>query len=224
MVTSDACNTVNATLHIINRVLVPAEVTIAEFLEANPLRFSRFSTALEAVGILPFLNNPNVSRTVFAVENDAFGEAFPMGLMNCLGNYMRRPFHDIMLFHVGQGAYHSSALAISDFFYTLLDRFLRVKVDPDTGDILLGTCETPIIEADIVSASNGVVHVIDRVLFPDNFNFQMCTQFVPDPSPAECPPEPVMPSPSPTLTLSSSSSFDSAIFPTPGTQFFFGRR
>ena len=224
VVNEDSCNTINATLHIIDKVLRPTDSTIAEVLEGDPVRFSLFTAALDTVGILPFLNNPNVSRTVFAIENDVFGETFPTALLNCIGNYMRRPFNKILQFHVGQGAYYSSALALSDFFYTILDKFLRVKVDPETGDILLGPCESAIIDQDIVSASNGVVHVIERVLFPENFDFLMCSPLVPDPSPAECPPEPTLPSPSPTMEepLPSRSSFDAGIFPTPGSQFFFG--
>ena len=220
----DACNTVNATLHIIDRVLLPSEATIADYLQNNRIRFSMFTDALDTIGILPFLGNPNVSRTLFVVENDAFNEALPSALLACIGNYMRAPFNNLLQFHIGQGAYYSSALEISDFFYTNLGKFLRVKVDEETGQIVLGPCEVPIIEADIVSASNGVIHVIEKFLFPENFDFRMCSNFVPDPSPAVCPIE-VLPSPSPTLepSPSSSNSFDSGIFPTPGSQFFFGR-
>jgi uncharacterized surface protein with fasciclin (FAS1) repeats len=223
VVIADACHTVNATLHIIDRVLLPAEGTIAEFLQNNPLRFSMFKDALETVGILPFLNNPNVSRTVFAVQNDAFNEALPPGLLACIGNYMRPPFNNLLQFHIGQGAYYSSVLALENFFYTNLGKFIRVQMDEETGEILLGPCKVAIIEADIVSASNGVVHVIEKFLFPENFDFMMCSTLVPDPSPAECPPE-EFPSPSPTMDFPpNTSSFDSAIFPTPGSQFFFGR-
>ena len=182
-----------------------------------------FKDALETVGILPFLNNPNVSRTVFAVQNDAFNEALPPGLLACIGNYMRPPFNNLLQFHIGQGAYYSSVLALENFFYTNLGKFIRVQMDEETGEILLGPCKVAIIEADIVSASNGVVHVIEKFLFPENFDFMMCSTLVPDPSPAECPPE-EFPSPSPTMDFPpTTSSFDSAIFPTPGSQFFFGR-
>ena len=216
----DSCDTVNATLHIIDRVLTPTEGTIAELLEGDP-NFSMYTELLKAGGILPFLNNPNVSRTIFAVDNDVFQEAFTPALLTCLANYMRNPLNTILQFHIGQGAFYSPALALSDFFYTILDRFMRVKVDSETGEILLGPCDTVIIETDI-AAANGVVHIIDRVLFPENFDFQMCAPFVPEPSPAECPPEPMMPSPSPTIEFPAPTSLDAEMFPTPGSRFFFG--
>lgn len=192
-----ACNTVNATLHIIDQVLRPIDSTIAEYLDDNESRFSMFTAALDTVGLLEFLNNPHVSRTVFAVEDDVFASTFPPDLMTCIVNYMRRPLNDILLYHIGEGAFYSSTLANINFFYTILGQFIEVEGDPETGEILLGECRMPIIDADIVSASNGVIHVISTVLFPNQFDFGMCTQFVPTPSPVECPVE-LLPSPTPT--------------------------
>ena len=196
----EACNTVNATLHVINQVLTPIDSTIAEYLDDS--RFSMFTALLGTAMILDFLDNPQVSRTVFVVEDEVIASTFPSELMSCIVNYMRRPLNDILLYHIGQGAYYSPSLEISSFFYTVLGEFLKVDTDEETGQILLGECEVPIIEPDIISASNGVIHVIDRVLFPDQFDFGMCSEFVPVPSPAECPVEPA-PSPSPSPPLPS---------------------
>ena len=198
---ADSCKTENATLHIINRVLAPTDSTIADYLtqDSNEDLFSMFTGALETVGILQFLDNPDVSRTVFAITNEAFAAAFPPALMNCVANYMRNPLNRMLLYHIGIGAHYSSSLSRNNFFYTLLEEFLAVRVNKSSGDIFLGRCRVPIIEPDVIMASNGVIHIIDGILFPESFNFGMCQGFVPEPSPVECP-EPPSPSPSPSPT------------------------
>lgn len=208
----NACNTENGTLHIIDMHLAPTDRTIAEFLQDND-RFSLFTDALRTVDILRFLDNPNVSRTVFAIPNDSFAAAFPEDLRTCVSNYLRLPFNNLMLFHIAGEAHYTSSLSLMTFLYTLLQQFMQVEVSEDGSTILLGECKIPIIESNIRSLSNGVIHVVEKPIFPDNFSFGMCAPFVPIPSPAECP-EP--PSPSPTLTtpqLSPISSMD--LTPTP---------
>ena len=197
MVLADACKTENATLHIINKPLAPSESTIADYLESQD-RFESFTDALRRAGILQFLGNPNVSRTVFAVPDTVFDAVFPEGLLECLLNYMRRPINDILLYHIGQGAHYDTSLSRTDFFYTLLGQYVQVEVDSENGDILLGRCGVPIIQSNLIMASNGVIHNINGVLFPNSFSFGMCQSFVPFPSPTECPEEP---SPSPTVSV-----------------------
>ena len=206
VVIEDACNTVNGSLQIINKILSPAPImsTIANYLQTNPERFSNFTAALDTVGLLTFLNNPNVSRTVFAVPNNAFASAFPPDLMACISAYMRRPFNDLLLYHIGMEAHYSSSLSLMNFFYTLLGQYLKVEVDAVTGRIALGRCGILINESDIVQASNGVIHVVEKVLFPDNFSFGMCEIFVPEISPTVCevPTPPPSPTPRPTPIVS----------------------
>lgn len=192
--TENACNTENGTLHIIDLVLVPGESTIADYLETTS-RFSMFADALNTVGLLSFLDNPNVSRTVFAVPNDAFAEAFPEDLRTCVSNYLRLPFNNLLLFHITGEAHYTSSLSLQTFLFTLLQQFMEVEVGSDDV-ISLGRCKIPIIEPNIRSLSNGVIHAVERPIFPDNFSFGMCDRFVPSPSPAECPDPP---SPTPTI-------------------------
>lgn len=219
MVSEDVCNTVNATLHIIDNPLFPSSSTITDYLNDQD-DYSMFTDALSRAGILQFLDNPNVSRTVFAIPDVAFTAAFPMGLLECMLNYMRRPMNDLLLFHIGQGAHYDTSLSQMNFFYTLLPQYMEVDVDPDTGDILLGRCEVPIVRPNIIMARNGVIHSVERVIFPNAFSFGMCQEFVPFPSPTECPEEP---SPSPTLPpFSTPSPTNGLVFPTatPDTQSF----
>lgn len=202
----NACNTENGTLHIIDRVLVPVDSTIADFLESTS-RFSLFTEALETVGLLSFLDNPNVSRTVFAIPDDAFTEAFPDDLRTCISNYLRLPFNNLLLFHISDEAHYTTSLSLKTFLFTLLNQFMEVEVGDDDV-VSLGVCKVPIVEPNIRSLSNGVVHAVERPIFPDNFSFGMCERFVPSPSPAECPEPP--PPPTPTIT-------DPIVSPIPST-------
>ena len=198
----DACKTVNGSLQIIDQVLMPAEVTIAEILRLLPDQFSMFTAALKSVNLLEFLDNPDVSRTLFAVPNDAFANAFPPDLLTCLMTYMRRPLNDLLLFHIADEAHYNTSLGLKDFLYTLLQKFIRVELDSSSNTILLGMCQVPIIEQNL-RGGNGVIHTVDKVLFPQDFNFGMCTQFVPSPSPAVCDLPSPSPSPSPTIIITS---------------------
>lgn len=179
VVVEDACKTENGSLQIINMVLMPSNITIAEILRVDP-DFSMFVEALDSVNLLQFLENPSVSRTVFAVNNSAFNEVFPSDLRTCLSMYMRRPYNDIWLYHIAAEAHYNSSLALQNFFYTLLLQFIRVDV-ADNGTIYLGPDNVPILSH--IPARNGVIHVVDGVLIPPNFSYGMCEQFVPTTQP-----------------------------------------
>lgn len=203
----DACKTENGSLQIINMVLMPSNITIAEILRLDP-DFSMFVDALDSVNLLQFLENPSVSRTVFAVPDSAFNGVFPSDLRTCLSMYMRRPYNDIWLYHIAPEAHYNSSLALHNFFYTLLLQFIRVDV-ADNGTIFLGPDRVRIIPPSI-PARNGVIHVVENVLIPPDFNYGMCEQFVPTtqpptPTPTEpmnitSPTEPIMNMTSPEVT------------------------
>ena len=180
---------------------MPGTQTIAQILRNDP-RFSNLTTILDAVGVLPFLNNSDVSRTLFAPTDDVFGRQFPPELINCLIVYMRRPLNDIALFHIAEGVEYNTSLALRQWQYTLLLRYLRVHAFAN-GSIFLGTNLTEIVVPNI-PAQNGVIHIIDGVLLPPNFSFGMCQQFVPTPPPTTPPPTTPPPTtPPPTTPLSS---------------------
>ena len=179
VVIEDACKTENGSLQIINMVLMPSNITIADILRLDP-DFSMFVDALDSVNLLQFLENPSVSRTVFAVPDTAFNRVFPPDLRTCLSMYMRRPYNDIWLYHIAPEAHYNSSLALQNFFYTLLLQFLRVDV-AENGTIFLGPDRVPITS--YIPARNGVIHVIEGVLIPPDFNYGMCEQFVPTTEP-----------------------------------------
>ena len=176
VITKDACVTKNGILHIINRVLMPSNQTIAQVLRNSP-PFSNFTRALDYVGLLEFLDSPNTARTLFVVDNEAFEREIPPELFNCLSVYMRRPLNDLLLFHIVKGTEYNTSIALQRWLYTLQLQFIQVHSFRD-GSISLGSDVVPIIATNI-PARNGVIHVVDRILFPPTFDFGMCQRFVP---------------------------------------------
>ena len=176
MVNPDACMSTNITLHIIDRVLMPVERTLAQILRSRP-ELSNFTEALLFANILGFLNKTDVSRTVFAPTNDAFNEQIPPELFTCL-MYMRKPLQDIVLFHIAKSTEYTSSLAISSGVFTLLPN-AAFRLSQEDGNVtILTDPQASIVEPDI-TASNGVLQVIDKVLIPPNFDAGGCSDLVP---------------------------------------------
>ena len=230
IVVKEACRTRGGTLHIIDRVLIPSNVTIAEILR-NQSRFSNFTDLLDIVNLLEALENPSISRTVFAFTDDVLQAAFPPDLLSCLTTYMRRPLQNLLLFHMSGQVDYNSTIFRQLSLSTLLLKDIRVNTFPN-GSVFLTDEMIEVIETDI-EARTGVIHVIDGILLPPEFDFGKCQAFVPTtPPPTTAPPttvppttgpptttppttEPPSPSPSPLLSIAPN--------PEPGSDFEGGR-
>ena len=188
----DACVTVNGTLHIIDRVLMPGNSTIADILSSID-RYSRFRDALETAGTLDFLMRMDISRTVFVPPNDIFDAAIPDALFNCLTAYMRIPLQDLVLYHIAGKADYNTTLALQGFIYTLQLSPLIISTD-SAGVISLNRDMSVQITMPNIPALNGVIHEINGVLMPTGFDFGKCQEFAPTTPPPTTPP--------PTTTLS----------------------
>lgn len=170
-------------LHIIDRVFMPSNQTIAAILRQST-NFTSFTRALDSVStlgssmsLLDFLDDPDKSRTVFVVPDEAFMRVIPPDLLNCLSIYMRRPLNDLLLFHIIKGTEYSSSLVYQKWLYTLRSEYLLVHASRD-GSLALGSDIVRVITTDI-PARNGVIHVVESILFPSVFDYGMCQQFVP---------------------------------------------
>lgn len=188
---ADACRTDNGTLHIINRVLMPSAELIVEQLQDDP-RFSMFVDALEFAGTLRFLNETG-SHTIFVPNNDAFQRAIPPDLFTCLTSFERVPLTNLVLYHISRQTDYTQVLGLRQSAFTLFNDYKGprtiVVVGAENGTVFLGELgeQIPIIRGDI-PASNGVIHEIDGVLMPPDFNYGQCQRFVPTPPPTTPPP------------------------------------
>merc|ERR1712176_1259075 len=173
----------NGVIHVIDSVLVPADIDVAAFLQtctaaltAAPTvsptlpdipqtaiangSFETLVAALSAADLVGAVSAPAGPFTVFAPTDDAFA-ALPDGLVECLVKEENvAVLSDILLYHVVSGEVRSIDLVDGMTATTLngddvtVDLSDGVKIDSST-----------VILPD-VEASNGVIHVIDSVLVP----------------------------------------------------------
>lgn len=117
------------------------------------LKAAQYVDALTNVG--PF--------TVFAPTNAAF-DALPAGTLETLTKpENQRTLRDILEYHVLLGVYKPESFLNGNKLGTADGRSLKVEVEADgsiliNGGKIIGT----------VSASNGIIHVIDKVLVPED--------------------------------------------------------
>ena len=133
---------------------------IVELAQATP-DLSTLVAAIDAAGLTSTLKGPG-PFTVFAPTNAAF-EALPDGALETL---LANPtvLADLLTYHVVSGNVKSTDLT-SGPVPTLLDgETIEVSV---SGTVMLNGSAT-VTSADN-EASNGVVHIINEVLFPEGF-------------------------------------------------------
>jgi uncharacterized surface protein with fasciclin (FAS1) repeats len=129
--------------------------------------FKTLVTAVKAAGLVEVLSGPG-PFTVFAPTDEAFSK-LPKGTVEALLKDIPK-LKAILTYHVVQGKYMSSQVM------ELLKQNKEVKVNTVQGApitlSLKGTMrktlhvnDAQVIKADI-EASNGVIHVIDKVILP----------------------------------------------------------
>ena len=162
----------NGVIHVIDEVLVPAgfslEDPVAPTLDlvdtASSAGLTTLVTAAGAAGLEDALRD-NGSLTVFAPTNEAF-DRLPDGLVaELLLPENVELLQDLLLYHVTSGDVRS----------TDLRRFQLVEMLQGSRTLVIKTRggrvhvnRSRVIAADVL-ATNGVAHVIDRVLIPRSF-------------------------------------------------------
>ena len=136
------------------------EATIAEIAAENE-DFSTLVAALDAAGLVEVLAGEG-PFTVFAPTNEAF-EAIPEAELEALLQPENRELlTEILTYHVVEGKAMAADVVGMDEATTLQGSPVAIDVEGETVR-LAGTAQ--VVQADI-EASNGVIHVIDSVLFP----------------------------------------------------------
>jgi uncharacterized surface protein with fasciclin (FAS1) repeats len=132
--------------------------TIVELAAGTP-DLSTLVTAVQAAGLVDTLSGPG-NFTVFAPTNAAFA-ALPHGTLDALLNDIPA-LTNILTYHVSADYYPAEALiGQRGRIPTVQGGFLRLDARGSGVHINNASVTTP-----DVFASNGVVHVIDRVLLP----------------------------------------------------------
>ncbi len=150
----------NGVVHVVDMVLLPAteDQTVMSIIANSPAH-----TILEEAVLAAELDGTlsgDGPFTVFAPSDDAF-DGLPAGALDLiLAN--TEQLTDLLLNHVHSGDVLSTDLSDGMMVPTLNETELIVSIDGMTVMIDLAT----VTQADL-TASNGVVHIIDKVLLPD---------------------------------------------------------
>ena len=140
---------------------MPSEPDIVDIAASND-QFSTLVAAVQAAGLVETLKGDG-PFTVFAPTNAAFA-ALPAGTVdNLLKPENRDQLVAILTYHVVPGAVTSDQLAGKRLNVATVNG-QTVHIDGRRG---VRVNRSTVTQADI-AASNGVIHVIDRVLLPRN--------------------------------------------------------
>lgn len=123
-------------------------------------RFSQFTTAIDSAGLEQTLTGPG-PYTVFAPSNEAFQSA-QTGIDTLLGPENRDQLRGLLLYHIASGQTMEQDLQDGASIRTLEGRDLTVR--GSDGDLQVGGAQ---LSETNIDASNGVVHVVNRVLAPE---------------------------------------------------------
>ncbi|MCC2971466.1 fasciclin domain-containing protein [Massilia sp. IC2-476] len=146
----------NGVIHAIDKVLVPPGVlNIVQMAQANP-QFSSLVGAVVAANLQGTLSGAG-PFTVFAPNNAAFAAA-PQ-------NLSAAQLRTVLTYHVVSGQVLSTQIPFGTPVATVAGQ--NIVISAGTPPTIRDTTATPakIIAVD-VRASNGVIHVVDKVLIP----------------------------------------------------------
>jgi uncharacterized surface protein with fasciclin (FAS1) repeats len=122
--------------------------------------FKTLVTAVTAAGLVDTLKGTG-PYTVFAPADAAFA-AVPKDTLDALLADPKGALTDVLTYHVASGKVMSSDLTDGQVITTVNGAPLKVTIKSD-GTVMIG--DATVTTADI-ETSNGVIHVIDKVLVP----------------------------------------------------------
>jgi uncharacterized surface protein with fasciclin (FAS1) repeats len=149
----------NGVIHVIDEVILPESDSILD-IATSAGSFNTLAAALEAADLIDALKGDG-PFTVFAPTDDAFA-ALPEGTLDeLLKPENKDQLRSILLYHVVKGRVYADQAIKAGEAETLQGG--DVKIKKSWGDVKVNDAKvaTPDIEA-----SNGVIHVIDRVILP----------------------------------------------------------
>ncbi|MCC7388353.1 MAG: fasciclin domain-containing protein [Phycisphaerales bacterium] len=150
----------NGVIHVIDRVIMPAGDNIAGVAQSAGM-FGTLLSAAQAAGLVPALTG-QADLTVFAPTDEAFA-LLPKGTVETLLKPENKDkLASILKYHVVAGRVYAADAAKLSAAETLNGQSVVI----DLADGALRIDGARVVKADI-DASNGVIHVIDRVILPE---------------------------------------------------------
>jgi uncharacterized surface protein with fasciclin (FAS1) repeats len=159
----------NGVIHVVDRVLLPPTQNLLQIAQGNPSFTYLVAAATRAATVAPIvvaaLTSTTDAYTVFAPTNDAFIAAgFPT--IAAINEASPNLLAAVVLYHVLPGRAFSPTLSAGPVASAAGGNLTLALTN---GVSVTGTGNnnqaSRVVQADIV-ATNGVIHVIDRVLLP----------------------------------------------------------
>lgn len=131
--------------------------------------FTYLVAAVQFAGLVDVLNG-NRQFTVFAPVNSAFEDLAAALNLPSVNDLLTEPYRDlvtsVLLYHVSPGLKFSKNVVKSSRINTLLGQFAYTKLED--GMVKIGNDVTGYanITAVDIRATNGVIHVLDKVIIP----------------------------------------------------------
>eukprot|EP00798_Chlamydomonas_sp_ICE-L_P007932 gene7932-1146_t len=167
MVTTADVDAGLSVVHVINRVLIPPEISLPTIASVAS-SVSDLSILVDAVmaspTVLAAASNPNTAVTVFAPTNAAFATALAalnMSAAQLLAD--TQLLTRILEYHIVPSIVPSSAATSTTIQVATLLANNRLNISLVNGSVMVNDAE--VVEAD-VDAGRSLVHVIDKVLIP----------------------------------------------------------
>jgi len=149
----------NGIIHVIDEVILPTSDSILD-IASSAGSFNTLAAALEAADLVDALSGKG-PFTVFAPTDEAFA-ALPEGTLETLLKPENKDkLRSILLYHVVEGRVYADQAIDAGEAATLQGGEVTIKKSWGNVKVNDAKVVTPDIEA-----SNGVIHVIDRVILP----------------------------------------------------------
>ena len=161
-VTGPDLDATNGVVHVIDQVLLPPNVTVADVVINSDVH-ETLEGAVIAADLAGALSDLNGNFTVFAPTDDAF-TALDAATLNILTSNADTKLKNALLYHVLGAEVMSSDLTDGQTATTLFGQDITVTIDASGG---VKINDANVIIADIPTL-NGVVHVLDAVILPPN--------------------------------------------------------
>lgn len=149
----------NGVIHVIDSVLLPPGQDVVD-IAVDAGNFTTLVAALQAAGLVDTLRGEG-AFTVFAPTDEAFAQ-LPAGTVEALLNDIPT-LTSILTYHVVPGQVFSGDVVNVTEAPTLQGQAIDVAV---TNGIVVLNGESTVVATDLL-ATNGVIHVIDRVILPN---------------------------------------------------------
>lgn len=156
----------NGALHVIDKVLLPPSKNIVEIAQGNE-NFSILVAAVVKAGLAETLSSDG-PFTVFAPTNAAFVALLGELKLGGLDDIPVDVLKNVLLYHVVSGRVYSSDLPLGPLTVQTALAGKTFDINASTLEILdLNDRESNLVPSLLnIQATNGVIHVIDRVILP----------------------------------------------------------